>query len=235
MSDKLQESLDRLEGFKKSGHKKILVAFSGGKDALCTADLACRVFKKVTGFYMYLVPGLQCIEETIEAAKNRWGIEILQYPGRYCLHALKQGVYCKNRARIFGELPDVPESFGMYKLIKADTGADLILDGAKYSDYPGRCKVINQGEKLGFISPIKEWRKNHVMEYLALRHITLNYNPSKPTSGVTLSAPGILWLYDEHPEDYKKILKWFPYVESIVYRRKWFGITGEEQPKRKHR
>lgn len=60
-------------------HPAVLVSFSGGKDSLAVLDLCCRAFNHVVAFYMYLVPGLRHIEERLEWAKAKYGIEILQY------------------------------------------------------------------------------------------------------------------------------------------------------------
>jgi len=44
------------------------------------------------------------------------------------------------------------------------------------------------------------------------------------TSGVGLVTRSLLWLHENEPDDFKKILRWFPFAEAVVYRRKYYGI-----------
>jgi phosphoadenosine phosphosulfate reductase len=73
----------------------VLVAYSGGKDAMCTMDLCVRTFKHVEAFYMFLVPGLEHIQTAIEFAKTQWGIKVIhQYPHFTLPKLLNTGCYC---------------------------------------------------------------------------------------------------------------------------------------------
>ena len=77
-------------------HESILVSFSGGKDSLVCLDLCTRAFKRVVCYFMYFVKDLECCEQQLQYARDRWGVEILQYPHWILFRCLKNGVYCNN-------------------------------------------------------------------------------------------------------------------------------------------
>jgi hypothetical protein len=42
-------------------------------------------------------------------------------------------------------------------------------------------------------------------------------------SGVSLIPAELLWIYDNHPNDFKKVCEYFPYAEAVVWRRTFYG------------
>jgi phosphoadenosine phosphosulfate reductase len=224
-----------------------LVFYSGGKDSLAMMDILVRVFDRVDGVFMYFVPGLECIEEKLEYARQRWGVTIHQYP-HWCLsRILLAGVYrLVGMRQVFGGvfneyLPDgssgklrvnsegIPELSlnDIYEMVKLDTGIGLIATGAKRADSLWRRKMLgNWGNRPDIIYPLKNWNKPDVYAYLMARQIPIPDGTQGSSTGIDLTQKSLLWLHDEHPRDFDKICEIFPLAEAVVWHRKFYGDTS---------
>jgi len=60
--------------------QEIIVAFSGGKDALATIDICSRQFKKIHAYFLYWVKGLEFQEVVLQATERRYNLKILRLP-----------------------------------------------------------------------------------------------------------------------------------------------------------
>jgi 3'-phosphoadenosine 5'-phosphosulfate sulfotransferase (PAPS reductase)/FAD synthetase len=213
-----------IEELKESAvrHDNVIVGFSGGKDSWCCLDLCMKVFKNVTAFFMYLIPDLECVEVELNKARQKYGITILQYPHWLLFRCIKYGTYCdghwKNSQAIWE-----PKINDIHKAVIADTGINLICQGAKEADSMWRRRyfTINKFEQI--IYPLKKWQKIDVLSYLKINNIPLPDSSGKNATGVDLSTPSLLWLYDNYPNDFKKLLQFFPYAEAVVKRREYYG------------
>jgi phosphoadenosine phosphosulfate reductase len=210
----------------------VLVAFSGGKDSLAILDLCCRSFKEVQGFFMYYVPGLQIMEDRIKAAEDRWQIPIFQVPHFEFIYALRHGLY-RDESDLTRSLPDFKVK-DIYSWALGMTGLPFLATGARASDGIQRRQFFEnverqakKGDKVwgSLIYPIQDWKKRDVVQYLKVHDIPVpELNPGKTTSGVGLNPNFILWLAKEHPKDYERMRKWFPYLGAILERKRLFDI-----------
>lgn len=71
----------------------ICVGVSGGKDSLVCLDLAKKHFKKVAGYFFYLVPGLEFKERYLRYLERRYEIEILRLPDPQLADAFADGQF----------------------------------------------------------------------------------------------------------------------------------------------
>ena len=56
---------------------------------------------------------------------------------------------------------------------------------------------------------------------------TYGLDPEDVKEKITnLSTPALLWLHDYHPDDFQKLLRFFPYAEAVVKRRDWYDIAA---------
>ncbi|MEN6636079.1 MAG: hypothetical protein ABFC56_09525 [Clostridiaceae bacterium] len=227
MSSVYQDSLRLLEEHAKT-HDAILVGFSGGKDSLVVLDLCCKTFKRVVAFYKWLVPGLPLIERQLDIARTRYGVQVLQYPHHCFFDAMREGVFCNAAPELEGVEISLENSFAWPR---ADTGIELVATGMKASDGLKRRQFfanIHSSDSpvwKNLVLPIEHWKKFDVLTYLKVNGIPLP--PSEKgavTSGVDLTVESILWLHDKYPEDFKLLLKWFPYAMAVVKRREFHGI-----------
>lgn len=205
-------------------HSCAAVSFSGGKDSLAVIDLALRHFKKVHAFCMYFVPGLQFDAERMEYAKSRFGVEVRMYPHTNFLKAVRTATFCD----VMPELVLLKEirQDDIDRSVMADVGATLVLTGEKKSDgIFRRRKIANMKSTRPYlVYPIKEWLRWEVLSYLKSRNIDLPRQAQADNAGVSLATREILYLHDFYPHDYEVVRSFFPYVETVVLRREWFGL-----------
>ena len=199
----------------------VIVAFSGGKDALCCLDLCSRAFKRVVCFYRYFVPGLAFIEKQLADARERWGVPILQYPSASFVRALSEGYF-----RLpFSGLPEI-DTHDISRQVMRDTGIDLIVTGEKKADgiWRKRQMANNRYARQHLYCPLADWKKWDVISYLRGRGIPLpESSDGHQSAGVDASQQFIVWLYKNHPDDFERYCEWFPWAMAAVKRREWYG------------
>lgn len=201
-----------------------LVGYSGGKDSLVLLDLACRVFKKVKCYHLYFVPGLHHIERQLDFACDRFGVEIEQYPHFTMVDALRRGIYCD---KAHDELP----KYGLddiYQKAMHDAGTSFVMTGARAADSPTRRRFMgaHRGMRSHIVYPIAGWHKYDVLGYLKLRNIPIPNTSKSASTGVDLSAKSLDWLHKTYPEDFEKLLEYFPYAEAAIWRERFYGAAG---------
>lgn len=201
-------------------HPEILVGYSGGKDSLIVLDMCSKIFKRVICFLMYLVPNISIINQQIKYAQDRYGVEVIQYPHWLLSRFLKQGIYC-NPSHEYDSLPDLKPN-DIFAIAREDTGFWLIALGQKKSDTMWRRRNLSS-ETPGVINPLKDWNKYEVLAYCKLHNIPLPDAAAGNVSGIDLSERTLLWLHDKYPDDFKKILKLFPFAEVPIMRRQYYG------------
>lgn len=226
----LQETMGILRAAREK-HDSILVAFSAGKDSLCVLDMCVRTFKHVEAFFMYFVPGLSVIEEQLEAARQRWGVTIHQVPhwtlSRVLVNrAFQWPSYKQDDLQEF-KLRDV------YNLMKAKTGIEMIATGARRADSLWRKRnLANIAHYTDLMYPVVGWGKADIFGYLGMHKIPMPPSSGGQMTGIGLVTPDLLWLHDEYPDDFKKLLKIFPFAEAVVHRRSFYGVGTELPPAR---
>lgn len=205
-------------------HRACVISYSGGKDSLAVLDLCSKTFEKIICFYMYLVPGLECIEWQLDYARTRYGVSILQYPHWILMRNMHAGIYFPNHYK-YDNLP-LLELKDIYKIVQQDTGINLIATGAKSGDSLWRKYNLHNADKKykNVIFPIVEWNKFDVLAYLKMHNIPIPDTSAGNATGIDLTSVSLLWLHDTYPEDFKKLCNYFPYAEAVVWRRTFYGI-----------
>ena len=226
MANHVLETLQYMQELARS-HECVAVGFSGGKDSLCTLDIAVRTFKKVVPYFYYFVPGLKCEEAKLEIAKTRYGLQVPQYPSCEGIDAMRVGLLCDEYPE-FEALPEMSRRT-LYNWIKTDTGASLILTGEKKSDgIFRRRRMANQARTMtDVIYPLKDWLKWEVLGYLKAHSIPIPDQGRGDSGAVSLMDVEVLHLHKHYPEDYEHLKSFFPYIECIVLREQWFGKKEE--------
>lgn len=200
----------------------VLVAYSDGKDSRAVLDLCVRTFKRVEAFFMYLVPGLECVETGLDWARKKYGITIRQYPHWLLRRFLTEGTFCnawyKNDQLPEWKLRDV------YNLAMAEARCGLVATGAKRADSRWRkWNLANVGGYTDVIYPIVGWSKLDVLSYLKAQSIAPPPSSGRSATGIDLSVPSVTWLAQTYPDDFKRLCEVFPYAEAIVWREKFYG------------
>lgn len=198
----------------------VCCALSGGKDSLVILDLCCEVFTNVSAFHMYLVRGLRCIEDHIDAAGRRHGVKVHYVPhwalSRMFKYAvLRPPVAAADKIRILAQR-DIERS------ITVKTGSHLFAYGDRASDsfvrrfYTRENDGLRIREQRTKLYPIWDWKDADVYGYLKAKKIPMppRFGGERKQSGFSLDPECLQWLKDNHPHDYQKVLEVFPYADT---------------------
>lgn len=239
MASALHTTIRLLEAAAKQ-HDSVAVGFSGGKDSLAVLHLCATTFKRVVAFHKWTVPGLEVVEKHFRWAKERYGVETVQFPTNSVLHAMADGVWCdpvKELAFLLSSSEKVRLKASFAYALDV-TGCGLLATGMKDSDglkrrqFFANCRDGGDPFWRKVIHPIKEWNKRDVIAFLNSNNIPIpSAEKGSVTSGVGLDHGSLCWLHDEHPDDFKILLRWFPYAEAAIKRREWFGVNASQDEK----
>lgn len=214
--------------------KPVLVAFSGGKDAIAT-ELALREAGVETHLaYMYLVPpgedgvSLQFVDDGLARLEDELGKPIHRYPHPSVYRWLNNFVFQPP------ERVDFIKSLGFVTPSYEETWADIasslglakgtwVADGVRAADSPmRRASLVRHGvmkPSTGKVSPIADWLKAEVLDIIARHNVTLPvdyewFGRSFDGIDYRFLAP----LKEHAPEDYARILFWYPLAEMELLR-----------------
>ncbi len=223
----IRESLELLRRIRDElGQREIIVGFSGGKDSLVTLDLCSQVFDRIHGFFLFLIPGLECEERSLRMAETRYGLTIhrLRHPdmSRYMRYSRLRPCQPEVEDRIRRNL----RWADIEAIMRSRTGADWIAQGHRITDSLQRRAMIQASE--GFmpkerrVYPIWDWAPKAVFAYLRQKRIPIPPmfgSRVHKTSGLAPGNPDcLLWLKEHFPEDYRRVVKVFPGAETLLYR-----------------
>jgi len=208
--------------------RPVLLAFSCGKDALA-AWLAMRADGiTVIPYYLYYVPGLHFIEDSLDRFERLFDTTIARYPHPSLYRWLNNLVFQPpERCAIIeaAQLP-TPTYEQMLTLIRSDLNlpADTwVADGVRAADsIVRRASIKTHGpakRRSGKVSAIWDWRKAEVLDRIAAAGIALPVD----YEWFGRSFDGIDYRFIEPlsrhaPEDYRRVLDWFPLAELELMR-----------------
>lgn len=213
--------------------RPVLVAFSGGKDAIAT-ELALREAGIETRLaYLYLVPGgresgLAFVEDGLDRLEQQLGKRIVRYPHPSIYRLLNALVFQPPERCAIIEAARLPEPSyeEVWDLIREDMGlpADTwVADGVRAADsIVRRASFVRHGvmkPKGRKVSPIADWLKAEVMEIIDRHKVDLPVD----YEWFGRSFDGIDYRFLEPlsrhaPDDYRRVLDWFPLAEMELIR-----------------
>ncbi len=207
-----------------------MLSFSCGKDSIgCWIQLR-RYFKNIYPVYMYLVPGLEFVEESLRYYEKKLGSEIYRLPHPSLYRLLRNGVFQTPDRwmvtdQVRGILPELDyddlaiESKNHFKLPPETYNAV----GIRSADSPMRRTVILKHgsvnhRKLVFW-PVYDWNADRLFDEIKNSGIKL----PKDYDMFGRSFDGIDRRFLEKirvhcPKDYKRILEFFPMAELELKR-----------------
>lgn len=222
-------SVDVLADLAAAG-RPVLLSFSRGKDSVATWLALREAGVEVVPFHMYSVPGLAFVDDSVAMFEDYFGCRIIQIPHPRVYRWLSNFVFqVPERIATIraAELPE-PSYAVLEQLVLEQVGlpADTwVADGTRAADSPNR--------RIGFtrfgpwrdhgdrhkVFPVWDWRSWHVKAALH-RHkapLPVDYE------WFGRSFDGIDFRYLEPlsrhaPDDYARILAWFPLAELELFR-----------------
>lgn len=229
MNKKVDIVLKALEG---SGVKKITMGFSTGKDSVVGYDIMKKAGIEIIPIYFYIVPELEFIENNIKIYEDFFQTKIhrLPHPILYDyinkqdwqpLHRIKTFAEFKLKRLNFRQLTDVFLNFNNITDVFFDANcmkeADsinrrLLLRKKDYVDYNTKtvypCKLLTNTEIYDYLK-INNIPKTDDYKYFGRSWDGLNYH-------------FLFGVKKYYPNDYAKILEYFPLIELEIMRYKMY-------------
>lgn len=205
-----------------------LLAFSCGKDAVA-AWLAVRPhFDRVVPVYMYLVPGLEFVQESIDYYQRFFGERIIQMPHPSLHRWLNGHIFRPPEQCVVTEqagLPDI-EYEDVFRVVREDLGLPktmLYATGVRAADSPmRRISIMTHGpvsqNELKY-HPVWDWKKADLLREFDRSGVKLA--PDYRVFGRTFDGLDVRFLapMKKHfPRDYQRLLEMFPLADLELYR-----------------
>lgn len=205
-----------------------LLAFSTGKDAIA-AWLAIRdSFEAVHPYYLYLVPGLEFVEESLAYYEQFFGEKIVRLPHPSLHRWLNNYTFQPPERCLVIEQAGLPNHeyihihSAMCDLRKL-SGDMLVADGVRAADSPMRRVAIKTHGPITWSQkkyhPVWDWKKADLIDCFKRHNVRLPIDYKlfgRTFDGLDLRF--ILPLKKHRPADYKRVLEWFPLAELEVFR-----------------
>lgn len=201
----------------------VIVAFSGGKESCVVLDLCFRYFKNVQPFFMYICPDLSFQEKTLEWYEKKYQTEIMRIPHMDCSEFFHYGSFRQ---------PDptfpIVSINDIYHFMRVTYDMWWIAAGERIDDSIVRRAMIKNSSsidvKRGRFYPVAYWKKKEIMEYIKFHNLYLGADSRK--LGFSFKS---LWGYElamlkhHFPDDYKKVLRLYPFAAAGVKRYEEYG------------
>lgn len=224
---RLSDTLSMLQGIRDSGHAEIIVSYSGGKDSLATLDLCSRVFERVHAYFLYWCKGLETEERLLRMAEKRWNCTVTRLPSP-AIQTYLSGSYGKRVAqRRRYKLEDT------WAIMRDRTGVEWIAFGQRMDESIERAGMLKESKGVmddaRRVYPLWDWKAKDVFAYLRNRRIPIPTNfGSEDTGGCGLDPQTLLWLRENEPGDYAKVLEAFPRAAALIERERVRLKQGEK-------
>lgn len=227
-----QPSSQKVIEIMKGKSDKVLLSFSCGKDSI-VAWLAIRDHFHIYPFYLYVVPDLEFINESLAYYEKFFGVKIPQYPHYSCYAHMSSCVFQPpHRVPVidaigfpsvtFDEIrKDVAEDYGL----PSDT---WYASGVRASDSLNRrASFKTHGpftHSKSVFYPVWDVRKCGLVKMLKLSKVKLPIDYW--IFGKSFDGQDFRFLYPikkYFPKDYAKILEVFPMADLEIWRYEQYG------------
>lgn len=209
----------------------VVLAFSAGKDSIA-AWLALRADGfRVTPVYKYLVPGLSFVERSLTYYEERFGVPIQRVAHPTLYRWLKNSTFMPPERVSWVDALElrVPSHEETCALGAARAGEDpdsWIATGVRAADSPMRRVAVSKygsiTPKIRSFWPVWDWNKVRVMDSIRGARLKLPIDYAiwgRSFDGI--DARFLVPLKKHFPDDYKRVLEWFPLAELEVKRHEF--------------
>ena len=209
-----------------------LISFSRGKDAIASYLLIRETFgEKIVPFYLYGIPDIEFVEESLTYYEKMMGTGIYRLPQPMFLKNLAGLADCppeSERVEVINawRLPkDIDQTQQQDELIK-DLGLPentYTAVGVKAADSLNRRLLLNKNQGINHKEkkyfPLAWYSKKETYEIIrrAGWKLPIDYTMFN-VSLDGIKAKYLIPIKKHFPNDYRKILEWFPLAELEVFR-----------------
>jgi hypothetical protein len=223
-------------------HPEVLLAFSAGKDSIAAWLHMRPHFARIVPVYYYLVPGLEFVEKSLRYYEDWFRTPILRLPHPSLHRWLNNWVFQSpevSRGDVLAAagLPDLDyddlrKDVAVMNLGWPDDKEAWIACGSRACDSPMRrlaFKKYGPARKRNFhFYPVWDWNKQRVID--TIREAGVKLPAEYRVFGRSFDGLDFRFLHGirQHwPDDYAKILEWFPLAELELKRYEFKLQRGE--------
>lgn len=205
-----------------------LLAFSTGKDALCSWVELRKYFPSITPVYYYMVPGLSFIEKTLNYYEDFFQTRIIRLPNPNLYRMMEAGTFQTKKTweviKSF-QFPEVKRE-ELCELVKQDFNIDsraYTAIGNRMFDNLQRYRTITKfgavNDKIKTFFPVYDFKIADVVHSIQSAGVKLpiDYRVwGKTFDG--LDYRFIRPVKTHFPDDYEKIKQYFPLIDAEILR-----------------
>lgn len=219
-----------------------ILAFSTGKDSIAAWLQLRKYFKRIIPYYCYLIPGMEFVEDSLKYYEDFFGTHIYRLPHKSFYRMLNELMFQKPKNVLAIEAAKLPDENQYNDMVIGDIiryceqlpETVYAANGVRMADSPMRRisikthGAISHNQKRFF--PVYDWKKDDLIR-------------SFDESGVKLPVDYHIWgrtfdgidyrflkpLKDNFPNDYQKLLDWFPFADLEIARREGFEAVRRKR------
>lgn len=220
--NKYAHTLKIIQSVREKTDTVVLFYSAGGKDSIALLDMLASKFKKVICYFMYLVKDLEHIQIYIDWATKKYpNVEVRQI-SHIMRDVIKKNVFfCDEdptiKVRKIGEVEaQVMQEAGVEYAFSGMKGVDGFMKRMRLKMW----KPLYISPK-NMVYPLALWTNKEVLQYIQNRNLINPFsyaNKKQVSQGVGLDYETLSYLKKNYPNDYKKILKEYPYADLVLYR-----------------
>jgi len=216
-----------------------LLAFSRGKDAIAAWLQLREHFPRVVPFYLETEPGLKFIDRSIRYYEDFFGTTIQRFPHPNLYRQLNALVYQPpERIRVMNEVRMhwglTHEDVAQALRLKFNCPKAYVANGVRAADSPMRRMVIDKHGPINHnrmtFCPVFDWVTDDLVE--EFNRVGVKLPVDYKLWGRTfdgLDDRFVVKLQEKFPDDYERLVEWFPLLVLDGLRRK-FAQQGGAQP-----
>ena len=210
-----------LDKARQAGATRLAVMVSSGRDSACLAHMVHRSGIPATYINLYIVPGLEIVEEPLQALESQLGIKIVRIPNPRRRQMLDGDFLCINRVWD-AKFHYSPPGAAYYKMIAGIAKTDWLTTGIARADSPRRrlsfMQAPNPNANSKRVYPMEWWRAADVTQFVKENKIVLSKSyVLQGRSFEMLSIARIYPMKHAMPEDYRKICNDFPLMDALCW------------------
>lgn len=219
-----------------------IIAFSTGKDSIAAWLQMRKYFKHIIPYYCYTVPGLEFVEESLKYYEDFFHTHIYRLPHRSLARCMRALVFqppnhvTKIEATEFpGDEYDDAMVGEIVREVANLPNAAYVGTGVRMADSPMRRigikthGAINHNQKRFY--PVYDWKKADLLK--AIDEAGIKLPVDYKMFGRTFDGLDYRFLKpikEHYPNDYEKIITWYPLAELELYRRgERNGLLGQKE------
>lgn len=219
----------------------VMLSFSCGKDSLGAWLQCSRYFDRIVPFYLYMIPGLEFVEDNLRYYESVFNTHIIRLPHPSTYRFLNNFVFQSPENLAFIENFGLPEFDyeDIYDLVRQDYGLSddtYTALGVIAFDSPNRWAAIRKygpmNESRQTFYAVYDWKKTRLMGEINTARIELSTEYhlfGRSFDG--LDYRFMVQIKERFPRDFERILEFFPLADLDIFRiqcrqRYYEGLGG---------